>query len=113
LGPERPGASFAYVTDTRPCEGGVELARSADLVYHEATFTGEFERRAVETGHSTAKEAASVAKEAEARALLLGHFSARFNDPSVLLNEARLIFKNTEVAEELKRYPVHPHETKT
>lgn len=104
LGPERPGRSFAYVSDTRPCEEGRVLARSADLVYHEATFTEKHAGRAVETGHSTAREAAEVARESGAKRLLIGHFSARHSDASGLLEEAREVFKNTEVAEELKRY---------
>ena len=104
LGPEQPGRSFAYVSDTRPCEGGRVLARSADLLYHEATFMETHAERAVETGHSTAREAATVARDAGAKRLLIGHFSARHADPSGLLQEAREVFKNTEVAEELNRY---------
>jgi ribonuclease Z len=104
VGPDQPGRSFAYVTDTRPCETGRILARSADLVYHEATFTEVHADNAVRTGHSTAREAADVALRAEAKRLLIGHFSARHADPSVLSDEARAVFKNTEVAEELKRY---------
>lgn len=104
IGPEQPGRAFAYVTDTRPCENGRVLARNADLVYHDATFTDEHARRAVETAHSTAGEAAGIASNAHAKRLLIGHFSARHTDPSRLLAEAQAVFKNTEVAEELKRY---------
>jgi ribonuclease Z len=104
LGPVQRGRSFAYVTDTRPCETGRILARRADLIYHDATFTDEHAKRAVETGHSTSREAASVARDAGARRLLIGHFSARHTDTARLLSEATEVFKNTEVAEELKRY---------
>lgn len=104
VGPERPGQSFAYVTDTRPCENGRVLARGVDLLYHDATFTETFHARAVETAHSTASEAADVARRAGAKRLLLGHFSARYTDASPLLEEAQSVFQNTEVAEELKRY---------
>lgn len=104
VGPEKEGASFAYVTDTRPCEGGKILSRQADLLYHDATFTREHQARAEETGHSTAGEAAEIARQAGARRLLIGHISARHSDPAGLLAEARAVFKNTEVAEELKRY---------
>ena len=104
VGPERPGRSFAYVTDTRPSENGRILSRKADLVYHEATFTDKHAEKAFRTGHSTAREAAEVARRAQARKLLIGHFSARHTDPSDLLAEAREVFKNTDVAEELKRY---------
>lgn len=104
VGPERPGRSFAYVTDTRPCENGCVLARGADLIYHDATFTEAHSERALETAHSTAREAAEVARRASAKRLLLGHFSARYTDPAGLLEEAQSVFQNTEVAEELKRY---------
>lgn len=100
---------FAYVSDTRPCAGGRELARNATLLWHEATFADDMQVRAIETGHSTAREAASVAREASAEKLLLGHFSARYPDIGVLEVEAREIFPNTEVACELKRYPVVPN----
>ena len=106
--PPVPGASFAYVTDTRPCPGGRLLAREADLLYHEATFGRDLAERAIETGHSTASEAAQIAKDAGAARLLLGHFSARYKDPAPLVEEARQIFKNTEAAEELKRYILRP-----
>jgi ribonuclease Z len=108
LGPERRGLRFAYVTDTRPCDGGRALAEGADLVYHEATFGEEYAARAVETGHATAAEAARVAHDAGARRLLLGHFSARYDDPAPLVAEARAVFANTEAAEELRRYALDP-----
>ncbi|MEZ4700711.1 MAG: ribonuclease Z [Rhodothermales bacterium] len=110
LGAPLPGASFAYVTDTKPCESGVRLADHADLLYHEATFREADARRAGETGHATAREAAEVARKANAGRLLLGHFSARYDAAGIqaLLNEARDIFQNTGAAEELKRYPVEP-----
>src|SRR5690606_8078914 len=79
-------------------------SRQVDLLYHDATFTSEHQARAEETGHSTAGEAAEVARQARARRLLIGHISARHGDPAELLAEARAVFKNTEVAEELKRY---------
>ena len=104
VGPERPGASFAYITDTMPCPGASLLAREADLVYHEATYGCGHEKNAVDTGHSTASDAARVALEAKAKCLLLGHFSARYENPNVLVEEARRTFKNTLAAEELRRY---------
>ena len=108
VGPPKPGASFAYVTDTRPCDGGARLARDVDLVYHEATFGSAHEANAVETAHSTAREAAGIALEAGAKRLLLGHFSARYADAAPLVTEARHTFKNTEAAEELRRYELRP-----
>lgn len=106
VGPSKPGVSFAYVFDTRPCENGRRLAEGVDLLYHEATFGSEYARNAVQTAHTTAAEAAEIARAAGARRLLLGHFSARYNDVGPLVEEARLVFKNTQAAEELSRYPL-------
>ena len=110
VGPERPGIAVAYVTDTRPCEGGRHLAAEADLLVHDATFGSELSDRAVETGHSTAREAATVARDAGAKRLLLTHFSARYSDPAPLVEEARAVFPNTEAARELNRYALDPRE---
>lgn len=110
LGPPRPGVSMAYVTDTRPCDGGRALADGADLLYHDATFADALHDRAVETGHSTAREAAEVAREAEVGRLLLGHVSARYDDPTPLAVEATAVFPDASVAEELRRYTLDPRE---
>jgi ribonuclease Z len=110
LGPPRPGIAVAYVTDTRPCDGGRALAAEADLLYHDATFADEHGARAEQTGHSTAREAATVAREAGAKRLLLGHLSARYPDPAPLVVEARSIFPGAEVAEELRRYTLDPRD---
>ena len=106
LGPPQRGRTFTYVTDTRPCDGGRLLARQADLLYHEATFGEELRERAVETGHSTAAEAGAVAREAGASRLLIGHFSARYQDTNALVHQARAVFPETEAAEELKPYSI-------
>ena len=108
VGPEQLGATFAYVLDTRPCEGGYLLAEGVDVLFHEATFTSELQQRARETGHSTAREAAEVACQADVGRLLLSHFSARYTDVRPLVDEARAVFQNTEAAEELKRYTLEP-----
>lgn len=110
MGPPRPGVSLAYVTDTRPCDGGRALADDVDLLYHEATFTDALHARAVETGHSTAREAAEVARDAGADRLLLGHLSARYDDPAPLEVEAKAVFSRASVAEELRRYELDPRE---
>ena len=104
VGPPQEGAHFAYVTDTRPCEAGRELARGVDLLYHEATFAEALKEKACATAHSTASEAAQMARDAGAERLLIGHFSARYTDPAPLVREAVQHFPNTEAAEELKRY---------
>lgn len=106
VGPPREGKSFAYVTDTRPCQTAVILARNTDLLYHEATFGADMHQRAVETAHSTAEEAATVARDAGAARLLIGHFSARYSDTRPLVEEARRIFLSTDAAVELESYPI-------
>lgn len=108
VGPERPGVSFAYVMDTRPCEAGRALAEGVDLLYHEATFGEDQAGRAAETGHATAREAAALAEDAGAERLLIGHFSARYDTPAPLVEQAQSIFPNTAAAEELKRYVLDP-----
>ncbi len=100
-GPPRPGRSFAYVTDTAPCAGGIELARGADLVIHEATYTQEDADRLPKRRHSTATGAATVARDAGARRLFLTHFSPRYQSAGPLVEEARAIFPATEAAEDL------------
>ncbi len=109
-GPPRPGIVVAYVTDTRPCDGGRALAEDADLLYHDATFTDEHRERAETTGHSTARQAAAVARDAGATRLLLGHLSARYPDPTPLEREAQSIFPASEIAEELRRYELDPRD---
>ena len=87
--------------DTRPCEATIEASRDADLLIHEATFGDEEAPRAIETGHSTAREAAQVAREAGVRRLLLTHFSARYSRDAVdLEREAKSIFAETLVGKD-------------
>ena len=109
-GPPRPGISLAYVTDTRPCDGGRTLAANTDLLYHDATFADEHRERAEETAHSTARQAATVARDAGAERLLLGHLSARYADPTPLRREAQRVFPGAEIAEELCRYELDPRD---
>jgi ribonuclease Z len=99
VGPPRPGRRVVITGDTRPCATTTEMARNADLLVHEATFGDDEAERATETGHSTAREAALVARVAEVRRLVLTHFSARYShDASDLEREARQVFANTLVA---------------
>lgn len=99
VGPTRPGRRIVITGDTRPCEATIEIARGADLLVHEATFTEEEVERARETGHSTAREAALVAQKAGVRRLVLTHLSARYTrDTSELEREAREIFPATTIA---------------
>jgi len=99
VGPTRAGRLVVLTGDTRPTETVIEVARGADLLVHEATFTEDERDRAKETGHSTAREAAQVAKAAQALRLALVHVSARYSANSGgLLEEAREVFPETVVA---------------
>ena len=106
--PSYPPRSYAYCSDTRPLMSNAELLKGVDLMFHEATFADAEAGRAKETFHSTAKQAASVAKTAEVRALLIGHFSARYPDERMLLTQAKEVFENTLLAKELLRIPISP-----
>lgn len=101
LGSPRPGRRFSYCVDTRPCAGAVALARGAALFACDSTFGSELVREAAARGHSTAAQAAEMARDAGAARLLLTHVSARYGDPRPLLEEARAIFPATEIASDL------------
>jgi len=99
VGPTRPGRRVVLSGDTRPCAATTEMARAADVLVHEATFGDEEAVRAAETGHSTAREAALVARAAGVRRLILTHFSARYSrDASDLEREAKQEFPNVVLA---------------
>jgi ribonuclease Z len=98
--PPRRSRSYAYCSDTRYEPAIIPLIRNVDVLYHESTFTQEFEARATATYHSTALQAAKIAKEANVSMLLLGHYSVRYKDLSPLLLEARQEFYNSRLAVE-------------
>jgi ribonuclease Z len=101
VGPPRPGRTVVITGDTRPCNGTATAARNADLLVHEATFGDEEAERAKETGHSTAREAAILAREAGCRRLLLTHFSARYSrDAAELEAQARSEFPDVTIAKD-------------
>jgi ribonuclease Z len=100
--------SFAYCSDTRFTESIIPWIKGADLLYHEATFAEEKRLQAEETGHSTAAQAATIARKAGVRALVIGHFSSRYLYVDPLLEEARAIFSETYPAEEGRVYSVKP-----
>lgn len=101
VGPPRPGRKLVYAGDTRPCASVIEAAHGADLLIHEATFGEEERDRAEETGHSTAQQAAHVAREARVRRLVLTHVSARYSrEAHELLAEATAVFPETTVAKD-------------
>jgi ribonuclease Z len=98
--PALPSFSYAFCSDTGWNENMIEQIRGVNLLYHEATFMEEEKDKAKETKHSTAAEAATMAKKCEAGKLLIGHFSARYRELEPMLMEAREIFTNTELAME-------------
>ncbi len=100
LGPPRPGIKVVYTGDTAYCERVVEAARGADVLIHDATFDSEKARDALETGHSTAAQAARAALESRAKFLFLFHYSSRYSDLSELLQQAREIFRRTYLSED-------------
>lgn len=93
--PPRPSRSYAYCSDTSYHEELIPYIQHVDLLYHEATFADDMEDRAVMTLHSTATQAATIAKKAGVQKLLLGHYSTRYKDPAPLLDEAKTIFTET------------------
>jgi ribonuclease Z len=105
----KPGQVFAFVMDTRLCEGVFALADGADMLVIESTFL-ESERDLAHTyGHLTAREAAAVAHESGVRTLVLTHFSQRYTDPSAFAREAREVFGGElHIAEDLVRIPFPP-----
>jgi ribonuclease Z len=95
----RAGRKVVLSGDTRPCRQTTAAARGADLLIHEATFSDAEQERAEETMHSTAREAARVAKEAGVKRLVITHLSSRYDvDPSPLTTEAREEFSPVDVA---------------
>jgi ribonuclease Z len=95
---------YAYCSDTLYDARVIESIKGVDVLYHESTFLHEKLERALETMHTTAHQAALVARQADVKKLLLGHFSSRYDDLSVLLNEARETFADAEIAEEGKTF---------
>lgn len=98
--PAEPARKYAYCSDTAFHPQIAEQIKGADLLFHEATFAQDEEARARETFHSTAAQAARMAADADVKRLVIGHFSARYEDESVLLDEARAVFPQTMLAKE-------------
>lgn len=95
-----PSRSYAYCSDTLPCPQNKDIIEGVDLLYHEATFADSEEARARATFHSTARQAATIAKEANVKRLVIGHFSSRYTDETILSAQAKEIFPCTELADE-------------
>jgi len=93
--PPPPIKTYAFCSDTAYLENIVPTIKNVDLLYHEATFTEEKKQRAIKTNHSTALDAAKIAKLANAKQLIMGHFSARYKNTENHLTEAKTIFENS------------------
>jgi ribonuclease Z len=102
VGPARKGLKITYAIDTRPCDRVTQLALGSDLLVHDGMFHSNDSRRAREYGHSTAAEAATVAKKSHSKKLAITHTSAIYNDTRLLAADARKIFPKTFVAEDLQ-----------
>jgi ribonuclease Z len=105
LDPKR-SLSYAYCSDTAFFEPIIEQIDEVDLLYHESTFMDEEEAKAKETKHSTARQAAEVARRSRAKRLLIGHFSARYKDLEPLLAEAKSVFENSSLAIEGQTFTI-------
>lgn len=101
----RQGDSFAIVIDTLPCKSAIEIAKDATLLLCESTYLDEHRELAQMHNHMTSKQAAQIAKEANAQQLILTHFSARYQNLKPFETEARTIFPNTYAADDLMTFP--------
>jgi ribonuclease Z len=98
--PSTPPRAYAYCSDTAFSTEIIPYIQRSDVLYHEATFAEAENMRAQETHHSTARQAAEIAKAANVRKLIIGHYSSRYNELDKLLDEARAVFPETELADE-------------
>ena len=110
-GPPRPGVSMVYCTDTVYTESAIEISKDADLLIHESTYAHEETEMAYQRGHSTSSMAARIASKANVNQLILTHFSPRYTPgnqtcPNDLLNEAKAIFPNTQLAKDFLQIDV-------
>jgi ribonuclease Z len=107
VGPERPGRVVSYLGDTTECPNIQTLARGATVLITECTYPADLADMAMLKAHMTSEMAARAALEAGAKCLILTHFSARITDFDALLGEARTIFPNAHIANDLDVFPVH------
>lgn len=103
VGYVQKGRKVVYVTDTRPCNGALKLAKCADILIIESTYSSDLEDKAVEYCHLTAKEAALIANQAKVKKCILTHFSVRYKQVQEIEEDARKIFDDTQAAKDLMR----------
>ena len=106
MGPPRKGRKIVYTGDTLAHQKLADFARDCDVLIHDATADTSMEEKANKYGHSTAKQAAMLAKECNAKVLFLTHFSPRYEDPAPMLAEAKAVFENSMLAEDFGEYSV-------
>ncbi len=106
LGPPRPGRKLVYSGDTKPCQAVITNAVNADVLIHDACLDSSLEKKAAAYGHSTAEQAAAVAKEAKVKVLFLIHHSPRYKDLTILEEEAKSVFKMSFAAIDFLDYEI-------
>lgn len=104
--PPDPVRSYAFCTDTLCRKQVVPIVQNVDLLYHEATFADDLSGLALKTFHTTAKQAAGLALEANVKKLIIGHFSSRYKNVGPLVDEARSVFPNTFAANDGDKFEV-------
>jgi len=97
---------FAYCSDTAYSEKIIPIIQGVDCLYHEATFMEDELIRSKQTEHSTARQAGEIALKANVKKLIIGHYSARYNNQIEILNEAKAVFENTVLGEDLTVYEI-------
>jgi ribonuclease Z len=108
MGPPRKGRKVVYSGDTKPCEAVVELAKNGDVLIHDATLDQSLEKKAEAYDHSSARQAAEIAKAANVKKLFLIHFSPRYRDVEILEKEAQVVFPNSMAARDFLEFDIKP-----
>lgn len=106
MGLPRRGRKVVYSGDTRSCEALLEIAKDADVLIHEATFSDNLSDKAYKMYHSTPSQSAKIAKEAHVKSLILTHIGGRYIESSELLSQARNIFSTIDIAKDLMKVEV-------
>jgi ribonuclease Z len=104
--PADPPRSYAYISDTRYLPGLKDLIRGVNTLYHESTYGDDRLLQSEKYCHSTARQAAMIARDAEVGRLLLGHYSSRYDDEQVLLSQAKEEFDNVFLTNEMDIFDV-------
>ncbi|PNX50185.1 MAG: ribonuclease Z [Thermoplasmata archaeon M8B2D] len=106
LGPSRKGRKIVFSGDTKPINEMINFAKNADVLIHEATFSSELKDLSSDYGHTTASQAAEIAKKAFVDKLFLIHISPRYNENNVMEEDAKKIFKNSVVPKDLHEFEI-------